>query len=186
MTRLINATVLALASSLLLAGCSFPPLTGAPSTTNAPHSTGPKIAGNGYNFLAPRGWTQPTDTNKPAGVDTFVANLADADGFTDNINVLLSPAGEVSPDVVESQGVQELRDAGATDVTVRNRVKVAGSETAHLSAGYTSGAVSDRLEQFYISRDGQTYVVTFSFSPTVSKADRDALTSAVLATWSWS
>lgn len=197
----MNIAALALATSLLLAGCfgSSPTGPAAPGSsvpgssvqdpgTKAPAvapATGETVTGNGYSFVAPEGWTVPTGVAEPSGVDTFMANLADTDGFADNVNVVLSPAGEVTSEQVETQGVTELEGAGATDVTVGDRVTIAGSESAHLSAVFTSGAAVYQVEQFYASQSGQTYIVTFSFSTTVPVAERDAVTSSVLATWTW-
>lgn len=120
------------------------------------------------------------------GADTLAADLTDADGFADNVNVLLSPAGEITPDQVESQGVDELEAGGASAITVKDRITVAGSESAHLSAGLTSSGVDYQIEQFYLTHDGSTYVVTFSFSPSVADTDRDLLAESVLAGWTWS
>jgi hypothetical protein len=192
MPRLLSVTVLALATSLALVGCSLPagPSEPDPGTTKSSEpdvapATGETIVGDGYTFVAPAGWAAPKDFEKPAGIDVLVANLADVDGFADNVNVLLSPSGEVTPEQIESQGAAELEGAGATNVTVRDRVMVAGAESARISAVFTSGSTQYQIEQVYATRAGQTYVVTFSFSTTVSEADRSALTRSVLATWSW-
>jgi hypothetical protein len=131
--------------------------------------------------LAPRAFGRPVP-----GADVLVADLSDADGFTDTVNVVLSPAGELTPEQVETLGVDELEAAGATEVTVRERITVGESESAHLSAGLTSSGADYLVEQYYVTRDGQTYVVTFSFSPTVADPERDALSESVLATWAWS
>jgi hypothetical protein len=141
--------------------------------------------GTGYSFVVPEGWAVPEDVIKPKSVDTLAANLTDADGFADNVNVLQPTAGEFSPEQIESEGVAQLKTAGATDVLAGDRVTIAGSESAHLSAGLTSDHGKYVIEQFYATHAGQTYVVTFSFSPTVSAADRNSLASSVLATWSW-
>ncbi|MEO6942604.1 MAG: hypothetical protein ABI238_01715 [Terrimesophilobacter sp.] len=185
MNRIMKVAAVALAASLILAGCSVLAAGPTKSGTAVAPAAGKTVTGNGYTFVAPKGWAEPENSATPTGVDTFVANLTDTDGFADNLNVLLSPAGQVTPEQVESQGVAELQDAGATEVLAGDRVTVAGSESAHLSAGVTSGDSTYQIEQFYLSSGGQTYVVTFSFSSTVSKADRDAVTSSVLATWSW-
>ena len=56
---------------------------------------------------------------------------------------------------------------------------------AHVTA---TGSVNDadyRVEQFYPTTDGQTYVVSFSFSTSVSAADRAAVADTVLSSWAW-
>lgn len=182
MSRLIKVTVLALAASFVLAGCSD----SSESEPGVAPGAGQTITGTGYSFVTPEGWAQLESSAATEGADTVVADQTDTDGFANNANVVLSPAGHVTPEQVETLGAGELENAGATDVMVRDRVAVAGSETAHLSARFTSEGTAYQVEQFYITGDGQTFVVTFSFSPAVSEADRDALTNAVLTTWSWS
>lgn len=189
--------VVVLAASLALAGCS----TGGASTTSdtssaaepsggssaEPSTTsaaGATITGTGYTYVVPEGWGE-ADGSVASQSDSLAGDLTDDDGFADNVNVILSPAGEVTPDQVESGGADELKNAGATDVTVRDRVNVAGSESAHLSAGFTSSGATYQIEQYYLTNNGQTFVVTFSFSPTVSEADRDAVAQSILATWMW-
>jgi hypothetical protein len=194
MSQLLKTTVVALAASLALAGCSIltpaSPPAGNPDSTQSTESgvapaTGPTITGNGYSFSAPEGWGHPETTATPANVDTFAGDLQDTDGFVDNINVLLSPAGEVTPDQIESLGVKELEDVGAENVKAQPRITVAGSESAHLSALFTSGSVKYQIEQYYASHNGQTYIVTFSFSESVAESARDDIASSVLSTWLW-
>ena len=197
MNRVLPRLTLVLASALVLAGCS---LSGpaAPDTdtdtdtgtgTEAPTSgavpaTGELISGDGYSYNVPDGWgLPPTDVN--TGADTLAVDLTDDDGFSDNVNVLLSPAGEISSDQVESAGPPELEGSGASNVEVRPRVGIAGEESAHLTALFSSGGVTYQIDQYYPTHDGQTYVVTFSFSEDVPETDREALADSVLASWTW-
>ena len=119
------------------------------------------------------------------GGAAVAADLTDTDGFADNVNVVLSPAGEVSAEQVEGAGVTELENAGATDVEANDRVVVAGAESAHLSANLSASGTSYAVEQYYVTDEGQTYVVTFSFSPTVDDDQREAVAESVLASWAW-
>lgn len=193
---------LTFAASLALVGCadssatepskSAPAATQASNPAAAPGSgpdakqaAGKSIEGSGYSFVVPEGWAIPEDGAAQEGVDVLAANLADTDGFADNVNVVVSPAGEVTPEQVESKGVKELENAGAKDVTARDRVTVGDWESAHLSAVFPHDADEYLIDQFYVSHDKQTYIVTFSFSPTVAEADRDDVSSSVLATWTW-
>lgn len=185
MLRFSRAAILGLAAALVLTACSSASPT-APSApeVSVPAATGPEITGTGYSYSVPEGWAVPPDGTAP-GADTIAADLTDDDGFVDNVNVLLSPAGEVTSEQVESQGVDELEGAGAEDVAIRDRITVAGSESAHLSAALSTSGVEYEIEQFYVTSEGQTYVVTFSVSPSVSEADRDELYGSVLASWTW-
>jgi hypothetical protein len=191
MPRYTSLAALGLAAALTvtLAGCFSPspasPGTGesAPPAISVDPATGETITGTGYSFTAPEGWSIPDST--PAGVDTVVADQADADGFFDNLNVVLSPAGAVTPEQVETAGVAELEGVGATDVQVHPRIAIAGAESAHLSAMLTSSGVTYQFEQYYATDTDRTCVITFSFSDDVPAADREALAESVLATWTW-
>jgi hypothetical protein len=186
----LAAVGLAAALTFSLAGCFSPspsaPTTGetAPPVSTVDPATGVAITGTGYTFNAPDGWS--VSPSVPNGVDSVAVDLADADGFTDNVNVLLSPAGEITPEQVESAGAAELEGVGATNIEVRPRVNVAGAESAHLTAELSSSGVTYLFDQYYATNAGQTYVITFSFSDTVSQGDREALAESVLASWTWS
>ena len=190
-----------LAASLLLTGCSLS-TQGTPTPTeqstesggtdessssglDAQPATGETISGDGYTYVVPEGWAVPDQSVAGFNPDTLAANLQDTDGFADNVNVLKSPAGLVTPDVVESAGVTELESVGATDITVGDRVTIAGSESAHLSASMTSEGTTYGVEQYYVSTDDQTYIVTFSFSDSVPAADRVGIAESILVTWTW-
>ena len=196
MSRAPQYAALTLIAVLGLAGCSSgdpssepssaseAPATDAPATPAAEAAAGDTITGTGYSFAVPEDWGDP-GAIEGFDPDSLAADLDDADGFADNVNVILSPAGVVTADQVETAGVTELEDAGAADVTVEPRLTVAGSEAAHLSAMFSSGDVSYAVEQYYLNSDDQTYIVTFSFSPEVADADRAAVSDAVLASWAW-
>ena len=188
MTRVLPRLTLVLATALVLAGCSvLPPApdtdTEAPTSDAAP-ATGELISGDGYTYNVPEGWGPPPQ-DVSSGADTLALDLTDDDGFSDNVNVLLSPAGSITADQVEQAGPPELEDSGATDVEVRPRLAIAGEESAHLSALFTQGGATYQIDQYYPTHDGQTYVVTFSFSQTVSQGDREDLAESVLASWAW-
>jgi hypothetical protein len=189
MIRVLPRLTLVAATALVLAGCSITappspdPETEAPTSDVAP-ATGDLITGDGYSYHVPDGWGLPPQ-DLANGSDTLALDLTDDDGFSDNVNVLLSPAGEITPDQVEAAGPPELENSGATDVEVRPRVAIAGEESAHLAAIFTQGTATYQIDQYYPTHDGQTYVVTFSFSQTVSQADREALAESVLASWVW-
>ena len=189
MTPVLPRLVLLAASALVLAGCSLaapptPDTGGDVPTSDAAPATGELITGDGYSYNVPDGWGLPQQDGA-SGSDTIALDLTDDDGFSDNVNVLLSPAGELTSDQVEQAGPPELENSGASDVEVRPRVGVAGEESAHLTGLFTSNGVSYLIDQYYPTHDGQTYVVTFSFSETVSQADREDLAESVLARWTW-
>lgn len=181
----LGATV---AVAALLAGCSSGAggdSAGEVEDLDAAPAAGVQVTGDGYSYSVPEGWDVPDTDPATIGADTLAADLTDADGFADNVNVVLSPAGAVTADQVEAAGAGELEGAGATDVEVRDRVQVAGTESAHLTGSLTAQGASYSIEQYYLTDDDQTYVVTFSFSPSVDDDDREDLAESVLASWAW-
>lgn len=154
-------------------------------TDEAPEASGELVSGTGYTYSAPEGWGTPEQQAPGFNPDSLVADLGDTDQFTDNINVILSPAGAVTPEQVETAGLAELEAVGATDRKVNDRVEVAGSESAHLSATMSMNAIEYAVHQFYATNDDQTYVITFSFSPSVSLDERAEAYGAALASWTW-
>ncbi|MET0812683.1 MAG: hypothetical protein ABWY03_06485 [Microbacterium sp.] len=197
----IRSAALLLAAALTLTGCStlIPTAQETSGSSSAPSeseettaneidaapATGDTITGDGYSFVVPEGWADPQQEIPGFDPDSFAANMQDTDGFADNVNVLKSPAGFVSADQVETLGLKELETVGATDVAVNDRVSVAGSESAHISAAMTSDGVSYVVDQYYVSTDDQTYIVTFSFSDTVPAAERQQISESILVTWTW-
>ena len=79
-------------------------------------------------------------------------------------------------------GGYDLVDMGDDILRVMDAL---GEESAHLSASVDQQGVQYNIDQFYPSEGDQTYVVTFSFSPDVTAADRAAVYESVLATWTW-
>lgn len=148
-------------------------------------ATGAEISGTGYTYNVPEGWAKPSQPTPGFDPDSLASDTTDDDGFMDNVNVILSPAGEITPEQVETAGVAELEQAGATDVSAEDRTTIAGNESAHLKAGMSVGTNAYTIDQFYVSDDDQTFIITFSFSPDVSDEDRAAVTGPTLASWTW-
>jgi len=146
---------------------------------------GPIINGTGYRYRVPKGWG-PLNRDVPGfDFDSVAIDRNDRDAFTDNVNVILAPAGTLTPEQAETAGRRELESVGAKNVTVHPRVTIAGGTSAHLAAGMSMNDNGYLIEQYYPSAAGQTLVVTFSFSPDVSAAERTRVTQATLASWTW-
>jgi hypothetical protein len=180
-----TAVALSAVLVLVMSGCASAGGGRTAAEIDAAPATGDTISGTGYSYAVPEGWGVPEGGAASFGGDTLAADLEDADGFADNVNVILSPAGEVSADQVESAGADELKGSGGTDVQVLDRVSVAGSESAHLRASLSSSGVDYDIEQYYLTSDGQTYIVTFSFSSGLPDDQRVSTAESVLASWSW-
>ena len=192
----LTVSALALTVTLTLVGCaagtsssdSSSSSSSAPSqasTLDAAPATGPTIEGDGYSYAVPEGWEQQ-DSAIAAGADTIALDMASTGDFATNVNVVLSPAGLLTADEVESFAGDELEAGGATDVEILDRVIVGGSESAHVTAALIASDVAYRIHQYYASSATQTYVITFSFSEdVVSDDDALAIAESVLASWVW-
>ena len=159
------------------------------STTDAPDDAadGDTVKGTDYSYSLPKGWEVPTQ--KIPGTeqtDSFAADLTDADGFADNVNVIrLDPAPVDDLDKLEPALTAELEKGGSKDVTVRDRGEVDGDEAVHVSSIQEQQGKQYLTEQYNAIHDGVSYVITFSFSDTVSEDDRDDLAESVLDSWTW-
>lgn len=191
MTRLPRtiALALALAASLLLAGC------GSGSTTlsldDVTPVTGQTVAGTGYSFVVPESWNIAEESVQVMGFDTFVTSSYQENDYVANVNVALASFVEKSLDELEKHVVAEfekssLPDIEIEDVTIRDRVMVAGSAVAHISSTSAMRDVKLDSEQFYLlNSDGLSAIMTFSFVGETTAAQRDALCYSILVTWSW-
>jgi hypothetical protein len=164
--------------------CAAPGST--PSTTPVAPATGIliKSASGDYTFHVPAGWKVPKDAPK---ADAFaISARADADGVFDTVNVLPAPATTDSLDEVEKKGVSYLEEVmGATHVTVRPRIEIAGVESVHISSLRTQNGISEWDEQYTVEHSGIAFTVTFAFNAGESQGVREALAESVLATWTW-
>lgn len=179
------AVAAAVTLPLASAGCSDAPSTEAMSQAPTSAASGPRISGTGYTYNVPEHWGRPAQDIPGFDPDSLAIDLRDSDGFTDNVNVILSPAGGMTPQQAEVSAENELEAAGANGVSVRDRVTVSGSESAHVTAEMSINANDYTVEQFYPTDHGQTFVVTFSFSRSVTAGERAKVTDAVLASWDW-
>lgn len=153
-------------------------------TPDAAPADGDTITEDGFSFTAPEGW-KPSDAASGTAL-TLVVDAGDKDGFSDNVNVvkddtIVGVKGAKLEDAVTSV----LKNAKATDVTVKDRITVDGEEAVHVSSIFEQNGVQYRTEQYALSHDDAGYVVTVSFSKDVPDADRDEVSESILATWKW-
>ncbi len=141
------------------------------------------ITGDGYSYSVPVGWG--ASENIPAGADTFAMDLAAPAAVPGTVTVVASPTGVVTADDAESVGVSGLEGQGATNVVAQDRVMVAGSESAHITASIAVNDLELALDQYFLTHADQTYVVTFSSSGSVSEVDRTRINASVLTSWVW-
>lgn len=190
----VSALVLTL--SLGLAGCSAGDSdTGSDSSSSESSNSAPEldatpaagatVSSDGYSYSIPESWAEQ-DASVAAGADTIALDSNVIGDFANNVNVVLSPNGAFTPDQIEDTVKDELESGGGENVEVHERVTVAGSETAHVTASTTASGVNYYIHQYYLTNDDQTYVVTFSFGEEFPDDEAVDVSESILASWTWS
>ncbi len=186
--RVFQATVAAIAVCLALVGCQEDgkeSRSGASATstssptdetpTEAPAATGPVVTGDIFTVHVPEGWT----FDKAFSTD-FVDQYTNPAGAGNERLFFGELSGEVRP-------LEEVAKANftsfATTGTQRKRAadaEIAGQPAYH----FTAKAGGDVFtEEFGVVREGQQ--VSFQISLAGSRAERQAVIDAILATWEW-
>ncbi len=145
---------------------------------------GTTITAEGFTYLVPDGWKDITDRIGD-GFLSAVGDTKDKDGFADNINVSNMATAEIDLGQTEDSAKSELEDVGATDVTILERTKVGGVESAHISANTTAQGATYHVDQYYTLVGDTGYIVTYSTSPDLSDADREDVITPILASFDW-
>lgn len=99
--------------------------------------------------------------------------------------IRIDPAPVDDLDQLEDALKAELEGAGAKDVTVRDRIEVDGEEAVRVASSQDQQGATYLTEQVNAIHDGVSYVITFSFSDSVSEGDRDDVAESILDTWKW-
>ena len=168
---------------LACAGCSQ--LAVETTSFSVSAATGPTLNGSGYSVNVPMGWGPSKQRIAGFEADAIAFNLRDKDSFADNLNVVLHPGGAATPQEAEESAERDLASDAIAYITVNDRVRVAEGESAHVTAAATLIGNDYMIEQFYPTDDDQTYIVTFSFSTTLTAEERARVTDATLVSWDW-
>jgi hypothetical protein len=152
------------------------------TTLSAKPADGATISTDAFTYTVPKDWEEsPNSTAITLAIDS-----KDPDGFADNINVIKdNTVTTLKGDKLEDAIEKVLKSANATDITVKDRIQVAGAEAVHVGAVFDLNGTKYRTEQYALSYDDTGYVVTVSFSPDVPSAERDKVSESILTTWKW-
>ncbi len=153
----------------------------------APQATqpAPGFLGDGYGFDTPRGWQDATARFRALQptIDLAVVETEVADGYADNVNVIVSPwTGSIG--ALQEQGLAELASV-ADDSRSLGRVTIAGVRAGHVLSSITFGKMVVASEQFFALADGRATIITFSVDRAKSDAQRRRTVAAVLDSWVW-
>jgi len=148
-------------------------------------AAGPTITGDGYTYSVPKDWADITKRAKSlqASVDTAASEKAATDGFADNINTGYQTSDADIDELEESLPAQ--LSALVKDLETLPRVTVDGVESLRHRGPAVSAGTKYYLEQFAVPLDGRIAIITFSFSRELPEKQRDAVVSAVMASWKW-
>jgi hypothetical protein len=154
-------------------------------------ANGKQFRGDGFVFRTPKGWTNATRKARELNplVKLAAADAPDDTGFATNVNVVVADAGVQEPDEEDleqiSAAIQKRLTSLVPKLEVNDTTEVAGQPAlSHEGAAAKSG-LRYYIHQFVAFNEGKAYTITFSFSRQTKPAERDRVTDAVLASWTW-
>ncbi len=197
MPSVLRSTVAALAAALVLTACSTggdgDPVvnqepTENPSNAAATPDVGTLVGSDIFAVTLPVGWTQTGGV----GEDTLFAVSNQApDDIPTSVNVVEDlTLVQMAPDQLSAERVEVLSTGGRgtpppTDVTEVGEYEIDGDQGFRLSYLQDVTDVTMRSEEISVSHDDTAYVITFSFAPSVTKANRDKTVASVMDSWTW-
>jgi hypothetical protein len=141
------------------------------------------VLGDDYSFRVPAGWRDYTKQLDDDRVDRAAASTR---GSRSSVNVILTDQsitnGQIDA-VLQTIRGEILPTAPAYEVLPERTV--AGARAGHLAGLRTQDGAKYWLEQFVFGHGAHTYIVSFSFSPTVRERVRSRTIDSILATWRW-
>ncbi|MDP2712251.1 MAG: hypothetical protein Q8O56_13625 [Solirubrobacteraceae bacterium] len=207
--RGVRTSLVALATALALTGCAGDEPAAAEDPAEATDS--PSIAiseepeptddgcttteaaadqavGSGYAFDAPEGWDDATAAMQqmfPQGDLAYADQTDVADGFGDNVNVIVSEGtGLTELDPVRDQLADELASI-ATGVEPREDREVGCAPAIQQSAAGDQQGIAIVFDQLAVLRKGDLYVVTFTHTADTADDVRQDAVDTVLDSWRW-
>lgn len=199
MKSLSTRLVLAVATATLLVGCggsdsdsdsegSDPASSSSASAdssteTSAEAASGEEVSTDDFSFTAPEGWEDATGQNQAGGISPEVQYVeGDPQGFATNLNVVREPNGfEGSSEEYADANIQAITSGGYESVEKQGTF---GDFVAVSAAGNQNGTAF-LLRQYYAARDGEGWVMTFTYPEGTSEADQVELAESVMQTWKW-
>lgn len=191
-SRLRTAAVLAFVALALAACSSDSTPTPAPSASaSASGSAGPSasptpgtlVGRDAFAVTVPDGWVEQPD----AGGALLLAVSDEAvDGYPTNVNVVEDPTlAQVAPEQLEEVRQAPLTASGATQIKAVGDYEVDGDQGVQITYEQNVRAIAVRSDEVTVTHGDTGYIVSFSFSPSVSRDDRDAVIASVMDTWTW-
>lgn len=189
-SRSLRAMTAAVAASLVLVACGGSDDAetsnggnGNGGSSSVEPASGGQTITSAFTFTAPDGWEDVVDQMGGFNPEAAWADPEPEGDFATNLNVIREPNGfDGDTDEYVEANLRSLEAAGFADLTE------AGSfgDFRVVTAGAEQNGVSYLVNQYYAARDGEGYVVTFSFPEGTSDTERTELAESVMQTWEWS
>lgn len=169
---------------------------GAASTTPAPKTAKPRrhrqhgarLAGKGYSFALPKGWSEATDQFRAISplIDVAARDTTGVPGRAgSNINVIVR---RVPSSARIDQGATTFyRQVKARSKSVRRLpdTRVAGARALHFSAVVSIANIDVPIQQFDFIHGSRVYVATVTFTPAASHKRQSGLVHTLIGSWRW-
>lgn len=194
MSSVLRTTAVALVAALALSACSGdgdPVVTEPsenPSNAAASPDVGTLVGSDIFAVTLPIGWTQIDGVGEDA---LFAVSNQAPNDIPTSLNVVEDlTLVQMSPDQLAAERIESLNTGGdgtppPTDVTEVGEYEVDGEQGLRIRYMTEVTDVSMRAEEISVSHDETAYVITFSFSPTVTEGDRDKTIASVMDSWTW-
>lgn len=180
-SRSLRAMAAAVTASVVLVACGGSDDGGTDSS--AEPAGGSEAQSSDFSFTAPDGWEDVTEQMGGFNAEAAWADPEPEGDFATNLNVIREPNG-FDGDTAEyvEANLRSLEAAGFDDLTEAGTF----GDFEVVTAGAEQNGVSYLVNQYYAARDGDGWVVTFSFPEGTSDDERTALAESVMQTWEWS
>ncbi|GAA2082003.1 hypothetical protein GCM10009821_23450 [Aeromicrobium halocynthiae] len=187
-SRSLRAMTAAVAASLVLVACGGSDDTesgngnGNGASSSVEPASGGQTQTDEFTFTAPDGWEDVVDQMDGFDPEAAWADPEPEGDFATNLNVIREPNGfDGDTEEYVEANLRSLEAAGFADLTEAGTF----GDFAVVTAGAEQNGVSYLVNQYYAARDGNGWVVTFSFPEGTSDAERTELAESVMQTWEW-
>lgn len=162
--------------------------TDTPSQVSATPTPGTLVGLDPFALTLPEGWTQQ---ETPGEMLLFAVSDDATEGIPTAVSVVEDlTLVQMAPEQLETERTDVLSadfggDPRSTDITPVGEYEVDGEEGFRLTHVRNVGDVPLLSDEISVSHDESAYIVTFTFAPSVRKAERDAAIASLMDTWTW-
>lgn len=187
-SRLCSAAIVAMAALALAACTGDPEPTPSPSTSaslgpTASPTPGTLVGRDAFALTLPKGWTE-----RPDASGALLLGISDqtVNGYPMNVHVVADTTlATVTPVQLEAARQSTLSDADAKTIKSLGDYEVDGEQGVRLTYQHNVRGIDVFSVEVAATHGDSGYIVTFSFAPSVAKAEREAVVTIVMDSWTW-